>query len=97
MGLFEIHRGANARDGESRVAALQKALESTQIRHAGKAPRTRASAVALSADFQLVRFALSHALHGETQRFIFDLRLKHATHYIALGRPHVKHAFIVLA
>ena len=96
-GFFQVDGGGETGDGEFREMAVERAAQFLFITYPGGLFRGGRAAVAFAANFKPGRARLSEALHSKFQHAILHFGIEHAAHGVALGRPKVQQAFVVIA
>ncbi len=96
-GFFEVDGCGQAGDGQAGKLTIERVAELLLVAGAGKFFCRGRAAVALTADFELARARLAEALHEQSQRSAFHFGVEHAANRVALGRPEVQQALVVVA
>jgi hypothetical protein len=96
-GFLQIHTGRQPHDLELGKVTFQRPAQLLLIRGARRSSSRWSTPVTLAANLQLRGPRLSQPLHREPQSAVLDLGLQHAPHGIALRRPQVQQAPVVLA
>jgi len=94
---MQVHGGGEAGHGPSGKVALQGTLPAGGICDPRGLPRCGRAPVAIAVEVDLRRSILPHALHLQPERAAFYFCVQHTAHNIALMRPQMQQAFVVLA
>jgi len=94
--VFQLHRVAQAVNFEIGKGAGQHALQSAQVFFSIGFTRRRCSDVAIRHQLQCLRPGLAKTSRLDTKHVLAHVEAGHRAYHIAIFRPHVQHAPIML-
>ena len=90
--MVQVHRIAQAVDGEIRKGPRHHAFQQTQISFPSGFARGRRARVTIRHQLQRLRFALAEASRFDAQDILAPIETCHSADEVALLRPQMQHA-----